>query len=192
MSYSFFSGANVLIKIGEAVLLECAGISFGQQESKQPIYGYASREFDAVLIGRKIVQGTFVINYTDSRYLEKILLGEDAILQETVGGNRLDFNNKGLTGFNLDVIYGSSNTTTGSIAAASQSEQSFSRVSVAKTRTDAVENKVDLRLVNCHLLGRSQTIQINDQVILEEYSFIARRIEKIRNQTKQVQQRATQ
>ena len=36
----------------------------------------------------------------------------------------------------------------------------------------------NIKLNNCFLIGRGQTIQIDDQVILEEYQFIAQKITK--------------
>ena len=36
----------------------------------------------------------------------------------------------------------------------------------------------NIKLDNCFLIGRGQTIQIDDQVILEEYQFIAQKITK--------------
>ena len=39
-------------------------------------------------------------------------------------------------------------------------------------------NTRNIKLSNCFLIGRGQTIQIDDQVILEEYQFIAQKITK--------------
>ena len=61
--YKYFSGANVVVDLGGSQLIECAGISFVVNESNQPVYGYASHLYDVVLPGRRIIQGSFVVNF---------------------------------------------------------------------------------------------------------------------------------
>ena len=135
-NYEYFSGANVVVSIGNKELIECAGLSYVVQTSDQPVYGYASTQFDAVLNGREIVQGNFLVNYRESSYIN----------------NMLSNNNKGLMNnrfgifFNINVRFG--------------------------RRADNMNETI----VNCRLLSRGTTIQISDQVILEEYSFIAQKI----------------
>jgi len=133
-NYQYFSGANVFIRIAGQPLIECAGLSYSLQNSQQPIYGYGSTVFDAVLPGREIVQGNFVINYTEPNYLVNLL-----------GGSGGSFNTFLLPKFNLSIIFGD--------------DSSKSRV-----------------IQNCFLISMGQTIQISEQAILEEYSFIGRNI----------------
>lgn len=77
---AYFSGANIKLSIrgpnafdtndrSFKPLLEAAGISFAISNSQQPIYGYASTYFDAMLPGREVVQGNLLINYTEPNYL---------------------------------------------------------------------------------------------------------------------------
>jgi hypothetical protein len=133
-NYEYFSGANVIIYVNNKELLECAGLSYSVQNSQQPIYGYGSTNFDAILPGREIIQGNFVINFTSPGYLFKIL----------------DENN-----FNFNL-----------------SQKSFDiKIRFGPERIDY--NKV---LENCFLVSMGQTVQISEQVILEEYSFIARKV----------------
>ena len=68
-SYNYFSGANVLIRVGGQPILEVAGISYQESDSQMPIYGYGSRYFDAVAPGQKIIRGNFVINFVRPDYL---------------------------------------------------------------------------------------------------------------------------
>lgn len=81
---AYFSGANIKLSVRNAnafevtdrlfkPVLEAAGISFAISNSQQPIYGYASTHFDAMLPGREVVQGNLLINYTEPNYLLKIL-----------------------------------------------------------------------------------------------------------------------
>lgn len=143
-NYQYFSGANVTIdfkKSGSSSskkeVIECAGISFSAQNSQQPVYGYASTRFDVMLPGREIVQGNFLINFTNAKYvLEKIgYSGKDS------------FNALLFEPFDIYVNFGK----------------------------DSDRNNILLRY--CYIISRGQTVQISDQVILEEYSFIGRQIE---------------
>ena len=83
---AYFSGANIKLSVRNTNAFEAtdglfkpvpeaAGISFAISNSQQPIYGYASTQFDAMLPGREVVQGNLLINYTEPNYLLKILQG---------------------------------------------------------------------------------------------------------------------
>ena len=85
-NYEYFSGANVEIEFANAdkggeykKVYECAGISYSIQNSQQPVYGYASTQFDAMLPGREIVQGNFVVNYVKPDYILSDILDNSMI-----------------------------------------------------------------------------------------------------------------
>ena len=119
-------------------LIECAGLSYVVQTSDQPVYGYASTQFDAVLNGREIIQGNFLVNYRKSSYIDNML---------TNNSNSKNMNNR------------------------------FGRFFDIKVRFGIKRDNMNETIVNCRLLSRGTTIQISDQVILEEYSFIAQYID---------------
>lgn len=52
---------------------EAYDIQYTYQESKEPIYGYNSKHFDAIVDGNVIVYGNFTINYKHDAYLHSIL-----------------------------------------------------------------------------------------------------------------------
>ena len=85
-NYTYFSGANVTIDFQDSSksrykpVLECAGISFSYQNSQQPVYGYASTNFDAMLPGREIIQGNFLINFQDNKHLSILNLTIDLLI----------------------------------------------------------------------------------------------------------------
>ena len=136
--YKYFSGANVQVTIGDEKLIECAGISFSVNESNQPAYGYASHLYDVVLPGRRIIQGTFVVNFQledDQHDLVKNTLMTTSFLEKQ-------------TLFDISVSYGL-----------------------------ILKHQKDLKLKDCFLVSRGQSIQISENVILEEFGFIARNLE---------------
>jgi len=91
--YSYFSGANVFVKLNGIPALETAGITYSVQESTAPIYGYSSRIFDAVAMGQKIVRGSFVINFIAPNYIARMIeLGKakfNVNVQENFGSQEL-------------------------------------------------------------------------------------------------------
>lgn len=138
--YKYFSGANITVEIDDEPLVECAGISFVVNESNQPVYGYASNLYDAVIPGRRVIQGSFVVNFTTSSD------NDVTFLLSSIKGNGNSFI-RNLPLFDIKINYGL-----------------------------GVQNKESYILSNCFFISQGQTIQISENVILEEYSFIARDI----------------
>lgn len=138
--YQYFSGANVSIFLDNDSLIECAGISFIVNESNQPAYGYASTLYDVVLPGRRIVQGTFVVNFHTGPEQHKLI--KNNLFSSSF------LNDKPI--FDIGISYG------------------------LNTNTNTNTN---ITLKDCFLISRGQTIQISENVILEEYGFVARNIE---------------
>lgn len=136
LSYEYFSGANVLLYISD-IELDAVGISYQVTYSKQPIYSYFSKLYDAVLDGKEMVQGKFVLNFSSNKFLIQLLSKDN--------GNITNLSEAGL--FDISIQFGNTKTS----------------------------QKIVLK--NCFILGHGQTIQIDDTVILTEYSFIARNIE---------------
>ena len=97
-NYEYFSGANVTIKLNDKDLVECAGISYSISNSKQPVYSYESVQFDAVLTGREIVEGRFVINYKSPNYLYDLIQDNSRSISPT------NYNS-----FNIEIVYPDNN-----------------------------------------------------------------------------------
>lgn len=133
--YQYFSGANVSVMINGSEL-DAVGISYQVTYSKQPIYSYFSRLYDAVLDGKEMVQGKFVINFSGSDYMKNIFSNNGEIKSLSEAGL-----------FQIRIDFGFSN-----------------------------RNPIII-IDNCFILGHGQTIQIDDTVILTEYSFIGRNIQ---------------
>lgn len=202
--FEYFSGANVLIRIGDMPLLEATGIAFALQESKRPIYSYHSRHFDAVASGQVLVQGQLIINYVHQDYLYKaIQLGLNIINSSSaspqiktpndvlvlpedymnlLGSGQIDegqmINQLRNTWWNFDEggsrkIYSSTNP-----------HDNYSGLNVCITfgeqdLTTPFSGKTGCVLNSLHFTGRSQQIQISEDVIVESYPFFARNIVSI-------------
>lgn len=61
----YFSGADVTLYLGNEKMVQVTGLQYSIQEQLKPMYGYASRVFDEVAIGNRIVIGSFRVPITN-------------------------------------------------------------------------------------------------------------------------------
>src|SRR6185312_4609161 len=78
-SADYFSGADVKLYFGDIWVDEVTTITFQLQEEVMPVYGYHSYTFDTVARGKRLIQGSFGINFTSASYLQQILENANAI-----------------------------------------------------------------------------------------------------------------
>lgn len=69
----YYTGSQVSVYIGEVLVDEIESLAFSLRQNKTPVYGYASKLFDAVIPGNVLVQGQFTVNFIDSGYMFAIL-----------------------------------------------------------------------------------------------------------------------
>lgn len=170
--YDYFTGANIIVLVDNEPLLEVAGISFNEMDSQQPIYGYSSRLFDTVLPGQKIIQGKLVINLMDTFYLYKAISYARGEISDSTGLKNVD-----------NLSYSESDTREqltskfwGNPTETTEEKFKFNDVTVVGPVDLMIEygQKFRKRLLSCFFIGKSSVIQIDEHVVLEEYTFIAR------------------
>jgi hypothetical protein len=71
--YDYYSGSQVLIYFEDVLVDDVVRIAFSVQQSRQPIYGYASQYFNALADGIVIGGGSFWIAYKEAAYIPTIL-----------------------------------------------------------------------------------------------------------------------
>ena len=69
----YFNGAQMFVYIGDVWVDEVTAMQYRLQQTKQPIYGYASQLFDDVAAGQVLVEGAFSINFKEQGYLWAVL-----------------------------------------------------------------------------------------------------------------------
>lgn len=69
----YFSGCDVKIKMNGVVIAEISSIGYKIQEQHKPLYGYASRKFNDMIKGNRLVTGQFVMPITEYNRLEEVL-----------------------------------------------------------------------------------------------------------------------
>jgi hypothetical protein len=87
-SEDYFSSADVNIYFGKIWVEEIVGLQFQLAEQTMPIYGYNSFVFDHVARGKRMISGSFTINFTRTGYLQKIIENEELIQLELVKANQ--------------------------------------------------------------------------------------------------------
>lgn len=209
MGFEYFCGANVFVTIGDMPILEVAGLSVSISENKRPIYGYASRHFNAVARGNVLVQGQLLINYIHQDYLyHAIKLGMNEV---SVANDPIEFNT------NFDAMSAVSNDEVGSAQAMAELKRMYwnsgglLNSTIPNRNPHDAANGINLKVIfgdegtelngssgkvnyvisNLHFLGRSSVINISEDVLIESYSFIARDIIGINRPSYQVQSNTT-
>ena len=69
----YFSSLDAEVFIGGERIVDINRIDFNYTEQKMPIYGFNSFLLSRIFVGQKIVQGTFVINFTEVGYIANLL-----------------------------------------------------------------------------------------------------------------------
>ena len=195
-SYEYFCGANVTIHINGEYLLDVAGITYNMMDSATPIYGYSSRLFDAVAPGQKIIQGTFVVNYRESNYVYKqmrkgrskefsaiksrmtnaasdadVQISPDALKGKKLPGTPVTADEKGKAerDANEKKYWAQPEKGTKAPSAADPTLAGPATIEIK-----FAGGKYRTVIYGVFIVGQAQSIQIDENVLLEEYTFFAR------------------
>jgi hypothetical protein len=71
--FDSYSGSQITVWFGNILIDSINSIQWSRSQSKKPIYGYASQQFDAVAKGVVLVQGSFVINFKQTGFLSFVM-----------------------------------------------------------------------------------------------------------------------
>lgn len=154
----YFSSLDAEIYIGDERILDIVKIDFSYEEKKLPYYGFNSFIPSRIFTGQKIIQGTFVINFTEPGYIAKLLqrINSSKLQKETeLVGQSCSIENSPLFAKSFDILvgYGGFNV---------ENEQSF--------------RNTYQEIQGVHITGYQQILDISGEPVLEAYSFIAKNI----------------
>lgn len=190
--YDVVSGAQIQVVLGENVILEdCTAIQYTLTQSKKPIFGYASRYYDAVAGGIVIVHGRLWTNFIHQGYLRTLLdlaarSGSLESVKQDMGEVDLD---EASRGFNLqneeDVVAFVEKENRRRV-------ETFEKGTKPGSRPDIISKNVNIRinygdgsrfsgvptkvLYDINFIGEGQDIQISGQPQQEWYEFLAQRV----------------
>lgn len=69
----YFSGSQMFLYIGDVWVDEITQLQYRTDQTKRPIFGYASQLWDDCAAGQVMVQGMFTINFKEQGYLWAVL-----------------------------------------------------------------------------------------------------------------------
>lgn len=69
----YFSSIDAEMYIGGERILDIVKIDFTYTEQKKPIYGFNSFIPSRIIVGQKLIEGSFIINFTEVGYIAKLL-----------------------------------------------------------------------------------------------------------------------
>lgn len=189
--YDAISGAQIRVKFGSNVIVEDAtAVQFTLSQGKKPIYGYASKLFDAMADGVVIVHGRIWLNFIHQGYLRLLLEAAKDGGQSLTGSNfsrqeRLRTTNVSLTPVNLlehvrkenlDKQQGLTKRTEDDRKLRPRPDERPSvdiTINYGNPELYDVPKKV---IYECHFLAEGQELNISGQPIMEWYEFVAKKV----------------
>lgn len=154
----YFSSLDAEIFIGGERILDIARIDFMYEEKKMPYYGFNSFIPSKIFVGQKIVQGTFMINFTEAGYIAKLLQRIDrSELSSDLDliGQACSNENAPLFGLQFDILVG------------------YGGYNVP---SEASLNNTYMVIQGACINGYQQILDTSGEPVMETYSFIAKAI----------------
>lgn len=155
----YFSSLDAEIFIGGERILDIARIDFNYEEKKLPIYGFNSFIPSRIIVGQKLITGTFVIQFTETGYIAKLL---DRIEESKIAnqwdkvGISCDPNNAALFKKSFDILIG------------------YGGYDVPEEFSYNATYQI---LQGVYINGYQQILDTSGEPVYEVYSFIARNLE---------------
>lgn len=153
----YFSSIDAEIYMGGKRILDINRIDFSYQENKMPLYGFNSFMPSKVIVGQKLIQGTFVINFTKPGYIAELLnngMEESSIADEyDKVGSSCDPNNSALFKKSFDILIGYGGY---------------------KTENEISYQSCCQILQGVYITGFQQILDSSGEPVYEVYTFLAR------------------
>lgn len=67
--FDFFNGAQISVYVGDILIDDIYTIEYQVEQSKRPVYGYASQYYHKAAPGQIMVRGSFAISFKEANYL---------------------------------------------------------------------------------------------------------------------------
>ena len=149
----YFSSIDTDVYFGNQIIDEMVAFDFVLEENKMPIFGYNNFAPKRMIIGRKNIQGSFAINFTQTFSLKTLIDGLDESLyaseyeepQFYCEGDNALFGK----GFDITLSYG-------------------------EAKDGGSYNACTQTLVGCYITSYRQAFDTSGEPILDMYTFIAK------------------
>lgn len=213
-TYSYYSGSQVLIYLGDFLVDEAVFVSYTLRQNKRPIYGYASAYWDTIAVGTVLVEGVLAVNYIDNKYLSMMLYDHAKRQRGSQTPSKVFLSSQdkmtymaALSGYNLMTRSGQAAFTAAMEVLRQQYWQGEQQLKTMP-RADQMPpvdiyltygiqhahnlNSTTKKLEQVVFVGESQNIELGGQPILEVYNFYARRVLNVLKDSIPVQPKSMQ
>ena len=172
----YYSDASVELYFNGHWVEDINTIQWQVQRQTQPLFGYNSFIYDDIALGNRIIQGMFVINFTEPNYLQKII--EQSKIETQENTNTVSYETLSQKQYTTEVTIEGTKTSFIKNPEHGQIWSSRFDIDVVFGESDVLGNSVLLPkhivLWDCMLAGSSISMATNDGVLQEVYQFIAR------------------
>lgn len=155
----YFSTIDAEIYFGEEYMDDIVRLDYSIEERKLPIYGFNSFYPSKIVVGQKIIQGTFAVNFTKTGHvtniIKKISKSVYAADIEELSYINCSEKNKPLWDKSFDMLIG----------------YGYYKHPIEKTQTYNATCKC---LIGCILTGMQEVLDTSGEPVMEVYSFIAK------------------
>lgn len=157
----YFSTIDSEIYFGEEYMDDIVQFDYSIEEKKMPIFGFNGYYASRIVVGQKIIQGTFAINFTEANMMNKVLskisrsVYADAI--EELSFVNCSERNHALWDKSFDILIG----------------YGYYKHPIETIQTYKATFKC---LVGCFITGMQEVLDTSGNPIMEVYSFIAKDI----------------
>lgn len=154
----YFSSLDAEIFMGGERILDIVRIDFSYEEKKMPFYGFNSFWPSRIFTGQKIIQGTFVINFTEPGYIAKLLQNMEVSERQSsteLIGKSCSIENSPLFGRAFDIVVGYGGYTI-------DGQESF--------------RNTHQKIEGVYINGYQQILDTSGEPVMEVYSFIAKNL----------------
>lgn len=152
----YFSSLDAEVFFGNERILDIVRIDFSYEEKKLPIFGFNSFIPSRIITGQKIIQGTFIINFTESGYIPKLLEKIDASSSQSgfeLLGRSCSLENKPLFAKSFDILVG------------------YGGYQIAEENSYKATYQV---IKGVHINKYEQILDTSGEPVMEVYGFIAK------------------
>ena len=172
----YYSQIDANIYIGDFLVSDIQNISYSLSQNDMPLFGYNSYIFDEMALGNRIIQGVFTINFTEPRYIDKILKSHYASLTSFAKEAKIEQEGKNSDGSLPVTKFPSRNedTVINSPEHNSRWRQKFD-IDITYGEDDHVMGKpLHVTLLDCYITSVQTVLDSSGRPIMEQYSFISR------------------
>lgn len=191
----YYTGVNVAIFCNGVWVDEAVSIDFTEQTEVLPLFGYSSYVYDELVIGRRMVSGSIVVNFTKSEYINAILKADNAdkatqskIITDSTILNDINKFIESSTEEQLDEyiqqleskIWGSNanSAINNNLGIGMYGDNNLFDIVIKFNNSTCVKNNknTSIKIIDAKLYTHNMSIEANDAPIVARYGFIAKTV----------------